>query len=256
MLGRVRASVAALLLIAGCGRWRFDSLGSTDGSVDASACPTCDQGLVARWRFDETYGTVAVDDIGGHDATLIGSVSWRPGAGRHGGAIELMGGWLETNWDLPLQLPGSFTVAQWVWAPVGQVSNDRYFSNYYWRANGNDDGSFMMGSDQGYGLECYAFIGGVHAFVHSALLIAPMQWQHVACSYDGTQLMASVNGVVGGTGPVMGTLGTTLVMPTAIGASVDDLANHENEYPGMFDDVRVYGRSLDPSELAALAAGG
>jgi len=50
-------------------------------------------GLVSEWRFDETGGTIAHDNIGGINDTLFGGAAFDPGSGPgpgvYSGAISL-----------------------------------------------------------------------------------------------------------------------------------------------------------------------
>jgi hypothetical protein len=250
--------------VVGCGRIGFDaSRGSAPADSanadSAPACPTCDQGLLAHWRFDEPAGPTVVDDVGGHDGTLTGTATLRPSMGELAGALQLDGsGYVRVNWDLAPAVSNAVTVAEWVRADsIGQTGNARYFSNYYYYSS--DNGLLEVdNSDTSYGLRCVfhtaGSAGGWATVNTSTAQMAPLTWTHIACVYDGSQLVAYANGAVVGNLALMGMLSSTLAMPVAIGASTDSSLNEENDFIGMIDDVRIYGRGLDASEIAALAA--
>ncbi len=258
----MRGSVVALLATLGCGRVGFDSFatpGPGTGSdaaaagPDATACPTCDQGLIARWKFDETGGTTAVDDVGGHDGTLTGAVAFVPNGAR-GGAIQLSGGYVRVGWNVTSQITNAITVAEWINTAATSETYARYFASYWYSSQSN--GSVELDADSPIGgLRCLLYIDGGWGFVASTPQLTLGTWQHVACVYDGSQLIAYVNGVAGAASPATGNLGTTQVLPIAIGAGIDASSNVQARFAGMIDDVRIYARGLDPIEIAALAAG-
>src|SRR5690349_1897404 len=124
------ARILFVIALAGCGRVSFDATGVGDsGPVDvAPPCPTCDQGLIAHWRFDDPVGSIVADDIAGHDGTLQGPATLRPGQGAVGGALDLQGGFARVDWDLAPSVSTGLTVAQFVRADsAGQTTFARYF---------------------------------------------------------------------------------------------------------------------------------
>lgn len=250
------ARLAACVLLAGaCGRLAFDTQRDRDapGAPADVACPTCNDGLVAYWPFDETDGSIAHDLIGGHDATLGGDVAaFAPTAGVHGGAGTFTYGYAIVPWDMPTTVGGAFTVALWAQTDATSRDFDRYFSMFYW--DGSNHGALLIDSDASTnGVRCAAYDGGNWVFVEADAVYAPTGWRHVACTYDGTTFTALANAAPVFSKPMSGALGTTAAIPVAIGASVTDTGTTQNEWHGMLDDVRVYNRALSPDELAALA---
>jgi hypothetical protein len=241
-----------MIALAGCGRIAFDAAGDGRSADSPPPCPTCDQGLLAHWRFDEPSGTSVADDIAAHDGDLVGAVTLRPGEGVLGGAIQLQGGFVRVGWDLGPVVSSAVTIAEWVRADsTGQTSNARYFSNYYYYSA--DAGLLELDNDAIDGLRCVFHIGGVWRTASSTVQMTPLTWTHIACVYDGSQLMTYLDGVAVGATAGTGPLTSTAAMPLAIGASTDPAMLDENEFVGMLDDLRIYGRALDTSEVAALA---
>jgi len=248
--------LAAFALLAGaCGRLSFGTEPDRDAPRAPAdvACPTCNDGLVAYWPFDETDGSVAHDLAGGHDATLGGNAyGFAPGAGVHGGAGAFTYGYALVPWDMPSTVGGTFTVALWAQTDATSRGFDRYFSMFYW--DGSDHGALLIDSDaSSNGLRCAAYSGGTWVFVEADAVYAPTGWRHVACTYDGATLTAVANAQPVLAKPMAGALTTTAAIPVAIGASVYDTGGTQNEWHGLLDDVRVYNRALSQDELAALA---
>lgn len=250
-LGRTRTAVQIAVLLAGCGRFGFEAHGA-DAPPDGASCATCDQGLIARWKLDETSGSIAHDDIGGHDGTLMQTTAW--GApGIVGDALSLQFGYVQSTWDLPAAAPSAFTVAMWIKLDPQTMSYDRFFSSFFYTSQDGDSGALLMDNDERDGLRCAPFIGGGFHYVEIPHVVTIGAWQHIACMYDGQSVTAYVQGSQVGTIPVSGTFGSSASYPVVIGASVDSMANWENDAYMLVDDVRVYNRALSPAELAALA---
>jgi hypothetical protein len=242
------------LLLAGCGRLGFEEHVAADAPHDAATCTTCDQGLVARWKLDETSGAVAHDDIGGHDGTLELATAW-DAHGVVGGALALQHGYVRSTWDLPAAAPSAFTIAMWVWVdPMDVQSYDRLFSSFYYTGAMGDSGALLMDVYSGDGFRCAPYIGGAFHYLEIDHCMTTGAWQHLACVYDGTSVTEYVHATQVGTLAASGTFGSTVSYPVVIGASVDNMANWENEAYMLVDDVRVYNRALTQGELSALAS--
>jgi hypothetical protein len=247
--------LASLALgLAACGRLGFDDRMSTDARprADAPGCTTCDQGLVARWKLDETAGLLAHDDIGGHDAALHLATTWAV-PGQVGNALSLRQGYAQTMWDLPASAPNAFTIAMWVKLDSRGRAFDRYFSSFYYELDTTFRGSILLDNGDGAGFRCAPYIGGAWHFLQLDNVVTVGAWQHVACTYDGTTIAAYIQGARADMLAASGTFGSTAALPVVIGASVDELDNSQNQAYMAVDDVRVYDRALTPAELAALA---
>ncbi|MBV8758757.1 MAG: LamG domain-containing protein [Deltaproteobacteria bacterium] len=245
------------VLFAGCGRIGFSDVtrdAARDATHDGATCATCDQGLVARWRLDEGGGTIAHDDIGGHDGTLQLAGTWGA-AGVVGGALSLQHGYVQSTWNLPAAAPSAFTVAMWVNVdPVQTQPYDRFFSSFFFTNATGDGGALLMDNYSSDGLRCAPYIGGAFHYLEIDHVITLGTWQHIACIYDGLSVTEYVQAAPVGMLAASGTFGESKPYPVVIGASVDDMANWENEAYMLVDDVRVYDRALTQAELSALAS--
>jgi len=241
------------MLLAACGRVGFDERAARDAHADGMVCTTCDQGLIARWRLDETSGSIAHDDIGGHDATLQLASSW-DAPGKVGSALSLEHGYAETVWDLPASAPDAFTVAMWVKIDPKTQPYDRYFSSFFYVTATGNDGALLMDNSSGDGFRCAPYVGGSFAFLDADHVVTIGAWQHLACLYDGQAVTEYVQAAPVGTMPASGTFSATTQFPIVIGGSTDGMGNYQNEAYMVVDDVRVYNRALTQAELTALAS--
>lgn len=74
-------------------------------------------------------------------------------------------------------------------------------------------------------------------------------WQHVACTYNGSEMKLYVDGVVVDSKVRHGAIDWSfLPIDARIGAYVDD--NEQYYFDGQIDDVRIWGKSLTASEIA------
>lgn len=257
----VRVLVVILgVAFAGCGRIGFGAESSRDGAssegspatLDAATCPTCEQGLVARWRLDESSGTVAVDDVGQHDGTLRAAASWQPSAGKFGGAASLANAYITVPLDLPTVLGPTFSVALWVRLAPGQSAFDRYFAQFYF--DGANHGALMFDNNNGNGVRCAPNLGATWPFLEIDGIVTSDVWHHLVCLFDGTAVRIYVDGIEVRMFPASGGLTTSSPgLVTAIGTSIiQNGIGTQNSLTGLVDEVRIYDRGITPAEVAAL----
>ncbi len=212
--------------------------------------------LAAYWKFDEGSGSTAVDSsTNANNGFLVGS-DYRWVAGRIGGALNVNTlGSLNTyvsvpdspslNFDTSLQ----FSLTAWVRGSGTQVS-----------------GAGIIAKGTGGGGEQYALdvqSGVIRFFVRNAAAVASAlastvppsgTWQHVVATYDGSTgaMRLYVNGLLVGslTGP------TALLANTghevSIGNRQSGSAAYNFPFAGMIDDVRIYTRALNASDVQQL----
>jgi hypothetical protein len=102
-----------------------------------------------------------------------------------------------------------------------------------------------------YGLELSGgnpnfYIGTASGLVGTAMGSAlPLNtWSHLAIVFNGTQAQFYLNGTLVSTKPMTATI-TARGNPLRMAAD----ANTQQFYKGMLDDVRIYSRALNPSEV-------
>lgn len=78
--------------------------------------------------------------------------------------------------------------------------------------------------------------------------LTPTTWHHIALAFDGTNLSGYLDGVSLGIQPATYNF-------AGVPLTVAQAHNGENFFNGYVDDLRLYDRALDPTEIAALYAG-
>ncbi|HSI15344.1 MAG TPA: LamG-like jellyroll fold domain-containing protein [Chthoniobacter sp.] len=223
-------------------RMRF----STGDSVDDPGL-----GVVSRYHFDETTGTIAVDDINSRNGALTNfpAAPWGPGVINGGLTFDGVDDYVNVG---TYDLGNTFTVAGWVKIPSGTNSLHTVFgnspSNYqalgfkmfiYGSANASA-GQIRVESGNGTLGDAAVTANGVFQYD---------QWNHVALTIDRTRGTAHIyyNGVDRASDTTVRT-----DFPTNQLIQIGQMTNGSNRFKGQIDELYLFNRVLYPSEIQAL----
>lgn len=178
------------------------------------------------------------------NATLSGSATWSAGA------IDLSA--TSTFADIPhrsVHNPSAsgFSLSVWFSTPTTSLNFadviaskvDNFLPYYAWSIQGNGTGILVFGM---------ANTAGSTVFP-SATGIAANRWYHICGTYDGSTARVFLNGVETGNAALSGTPFTT----TNNARISETVPFTGRQWPGLIDDMRLYGRALRRSEIALLA---
>lgn len=225
----------------------------TAGPVDVFE-NTLLRGLVAHWTFDEGAGTVVTDSSGNsHHGALTGG-TWI--AGHFGAALHLE---LGDQVAVPVfpHARAQWTVGLWVRPPAEElqpeyatlVSTEVVFSGG-WEMN-----AFLFANDRRYQFGYYLGPGDSDYYTYNCQCTVPQQWTHILAVVDGAAgtLTFYRDGLrqPPGAPPPGATLG-----PIKPGSDTLFMGRWHREgrlFKGDLDDVVIYDRALDSSEVAELA---
>ncbi|SMD46299.1 Por secretion system C-terminal sorting domain-containing protein [Aquiflexum balticum DSM 16537] len=208
-----------------------------------------DEDLVGHWKMDEGSGNVLIDHSGnGNNATIqnTANVFWEPGiiglavnfnswSGRYGVAPH----------SQSLEIAEALSIVSWV-KPTSVGRNtiiskaDRNGFELWLDQNGQIEFRLNRGNNgAAYRLlSNYNYTGDVG------------EWIHVAATFDGTTSRIFINGIED--------ISATYA-PFTIGTASGDLTigslGTVQRFNGAIDDLRLYGRALDGSEIFGLFAG-
>lgn len=185
--------------------------------------------LLRAYGLDSTSGTTALDvSPSGSNATLFNSPVWSSGKYSNGLTFD---GTDDRVTGPSVTLPNTFTFMAWVNNPSNQ--------SYETILTIGENRDFYLGS-------------GVIGFWDTSTdtmfgaAIPTGSWQHVAITYNGTQLQAYLNGVPRGSasttslGQVSGSV--------QLGALITGSTNSDF-FSGTLDEAMIYSRALSQSEI-------
>jgi hypothetical protein len=213
-------------------------------STEASAAVLGISSPTWYWTLDEGAGTVAADTSGhGAHGTLVNGASWTTGLIEGGLRFDGVDDYVSTTFAQNLP---AWTVAIWVRSPAtpanavasGPVQREKNF-----QINWNHSDSRFRGA--------VALRVGGSWYPASFGSLGADTWYHLAASYDGETLRAYRDGVLVASNTAPSGPPDAETKPLLFGRQ----ASRAQFFAGTIDDVRLYDRALDASDIAALAAG-
>lgn len=198
--------------------------------------------LAAYWNFNEGQGSVAHDlSRRGNDAGLHGPVSWA--AGHEGTALSFtgVGNYLLVENSPELNAAGAITIAAWI--------NPTWTANNRVLQKGTNDNQYRLLKENGDNF-VFDLAGVANGRLEHDKLPAPLEWTHVAATYDGSAMRLYYNATLVATHPASGLIHTT-TDPLCIGSKRAG-APSSDEYSGLIDELRIYNRALTAGKVKAL----
>jgi hypothetical protein len=197
-------------------------------------------GPVADYSFDEDKGESVEDQAGEHGGTVEGA-EWTE-HGRYGGAMRFDG---EAMVTIPgaedLDLTEEFTLEAWIRPEAGCT-----FGQIFVKEDAGEEHAAYVVSKHDSKLGAYLGVPGVEEESPNGSL-GIGAWQHIAVTFDGSKATLYINGAEDGSAPVDEILSTSGAL--RIGGS--HIGSHGGGFVGRIDEVRIYGRSLNASEVGA-----
>ena len=206
-------------------------------------------GLIARWTFDESTGSVAADSSGnGNEGTLQGNPAWQPSGGKIKGALLFHGDsdYVKVANESRFDIAGQVTVAAWIkvnrfdkeWQAIVTKGDSA------WRLQRNRGTDSLELACTGLKVPGDSPYGGLYGQKG----VNDGQWHHVAGVYDGQKMYVYIDGAVDVSQTASGAIGTN-DLPVYIGEN-SEMANRF--WNGLIDDVRIYNYGLSEDQIKAL----
>ncbi|HTH93004.1 MAG TPA: LamG-like jellyroll fold domain-containing protein [Candidatus Paceibacterota bacterium] len=204
--------------------------------------------LTDYWNLDDGSGFIANDSPRGANALLVGGPTWTTGHTNGGLSFNGSGQTADTGVG---SFPGDGTMSAWVYP----TAYSDWISPMGWKIIGS---GYMLIDEGGNGSPgtWRAIINADNS--HEVAIVGPTitqnQWSHLAMTWhyaNGAYTFSLyVNGELAGTNTWTGpTIGSN-VGNFHFGSSGDD---NDNYFIGTLDEVRLYNRVLNPTEVATLA---
>jgi len=202
--------------------------------------PISDPNLVVWWKFDEGWGTTALDWSGhGDHGSLTNGPQWA--FGYDGDALHFDGvddQVLGASVTLPTD---AFTIAFWFNSDSDLDSSSPREDFVYWQTGSRPHITFDKSGTGEIGF--WPNIGGdFDGPLTTTNSWSADTWYHIAGTFDGTNFKIHVNGNLENTVNHAGTHADASGL--IIGSRPTD-----SFFDGMIDDVRIYNRALTPEEI-------
>lgn len=194
---------------------------------------------------------------------LYNGPTWQPSGGQINGALSFDGQddvMQDTTADSYLNGLSAITISLWVKSDVTYQDRDIMFTRD--PTGADEELGIRYDRDGAYGGGVRGIKASIkttsgYAQIESSSNVQTTSWQHLALVWENdpndSQLKLYINGVLDtlryDSGPTTGVI--TGVQKLMIGCGT------KNSYwDGLIDDVRIYGRALDASEISTVKAGG
>lgn len=211
------------------------------------------QGPVGYWRGDDPTANVALDSSGnGRNGTYVGGATTlntpQPAGLFHNVSAFSLDG-VNDEISIPhnaaFNLTGDMTVAFWMrktaeatdWARVVGKGGTNVRTFGVWENPGNTNLLFQQ----------YNGSGGAVLNVNSTVGVPLNTWTHVACVVSGSTATIYIGGSPAGSGTRSGAVGVD-TEPVRVG-----FAGFHTYFPGQVDEVRLFNRALNDTEIDTLA---
>jgi hypothetical protein len=206
--------------------------------VDAATPTTClakPAGLIGWWRGEQN----ATDAAGTHNGAWAGSSTYA--AGEVGQAFSLVGGnYITTG----ITYSGDLTIDLWA---AATDSNEGNYSSVVATANTLADNSFQIDLDATNAFRVQAGVDALHVPIGAA---TTNSLQHLAMTASGSTVTTYLNGAKVASQTYAST-------PFAITAfSIGISRTGAIWFDGLIDEVHVFSRALDATEIASIYATG
>ena len=228
-----------------------DGLTILQRSLEWAEGANIDLSPYAHWKLDETSGFTAVDSEGSHDGTLtnFSAPAWTAGVVDGGLDFDGSNDYVDAG---TFDVVGSgITLMAWFNAEAIATDDGRFVSkasgpneaDAWWQLSTTDSGSNRY-------LRMRIRAGGTTTtLADSSVNLSTGQWYLATATYDNAsgEMKLYLDGVevASRAHAVGGALDTNPAVPVALGAN----GTAERFFNGILDDVRVYNRALDATEI-------
>ena len=228
-------------------------MGSTHG-VSASFGGTSDKwmsdGLVGYWQMDESATTSgAVDASGnGNDGTYYGDASTTAGKYGNGGVFDQDADYVDLG-DLDNMTEGQSGLSVSAWVKADDADSTQQGTIVSKKGSGIDTFELYWTTTEDISFVAYTTdLTATASFTDGIPFGHPDKWYHIVGVYNGVDARVYVDGVLGDTVVDLTGMTRSSTFDINIGANSDSNLS----WDGQIDEVRIYNRALNPTEVRRL----
>jgi Concanavalin A-like lectin/glucanases superfamily/CotH kinase protein len=206
------------------------------------------RGLVGYWKFDDGTGTMAIDSSPAHNnGTLmgIGAMDWTLMGYKGGGLVFT-----------PAKIPSVVVLDSPSLNPTAGITLGAWFNSVDWLGNrrfiqkGNADNQYRLLEENG--LLVFNLTGVVNG-VLTTFMPPTGAFHHLMATYDGMKMRIYIDGKIAAEDVALGTIAVTN-NNVHIGTKIPT-APAGDAFNGLLDEVVIYDRALNATEVGKLATG-
>src|SRR6185369_15846727 len=239
----VTVNATGLVTASGTGS---TTVSASFGAFSASSTATVaagTPGLGAAYGFSEGSGTTTADASGNNNTATLGTgASWST-AGKFGNAVSFNGtsGFLTVLDSNSLDLGATGTIEAWVNIAAGSRWHGIVAKG---NTNSNPAMNYALEISNSNKVECTVGSGTNADIVDSTASVTVGSFTHIACTWDGTNVAAFVNGTQSGSKAQSLTpvANTSPLYIGQFGGGVDRTS-------GIIDEIRIYNRALTAAQI-------
>lgn len=205
-----------------------------------------DPELIGYWRFEEGDGATSEDYTGFENTVALREVEWV--RGKYGRALGFDGQTEHVAWvrnSQRLELTDGFSVSLWFKKTPGLYSHQTIIArNHYY----NNRTQFILDMDETQRIRAIVGTPDKGDLTVIGARIDALRWHHIAMTYGLGTVELFIDGVSQGKSGGGGGL-INLAETIMIGGGYQG----RDPFKGAIDEVRIYNRALNTSEVQALA---
>ncbi len=219
----------------------------TNQTTDTNTTIDLNNGLVAHYEFE---GNANDSSGNGNNGTEYGGVSYIDGVIGQAGSFDGVDDYMSINDSNSLDITDSITLSVWIKtngtnthsAIISKLGAGWYDNNAYY-LNVNNDSFIHFGMN-------YEWENGIGLGTNSTTPVEDGEWHYIVAVYDGIRARMYVDGIFEAESGIDYTLGTKANdFKLKIGWDIYSSSRHFN---GQIDDLRIYNRALNDSEIQEL----
>jgi hypothetical protein len=226
--------------------------GSAGKCLDNCTPPPAD--IISWWPAEGN----AIDQTGSNNGSLVGPVSFTNGEVGQGFNFDGASSYVLIPNSPSLNPAGAFSIEGWIYL-TNDVPQSMILSKWGDRGDYGDNRSYVLSTVSGLGLlfsisDLANQENNAFQQITANDVLTLNAWTHVAATYDSTTGIRNL--YVNGTNVLSNTNTPVAVYasitPVTIGAWLRGPGDIEGYFPGLIDEVSLYGRALSDSEIRAI----
>jgi alpha-mannosidase len=198
---------------------------------------------VASYKLQEGAGTTTADgSANGNSGTLASGAAWT-NAGKYGNAVTFNGasGYITVVDSNLLDLRNTGTIEAWV-----RLEDLNRWQGFIAKGSANNNAvhNYALQVNNANRFVCILGNGSSSMMLSSTVVATRLQFTHVACVWNGSQVQLYLNGALNASMPqtLIPAINTAPVYIGQFGGNTDRLN-------GIVDEVRIYNQALSPAQV-------